>query len=382
MRKRLALFFTRGVSLQDWLDRGMFAREKRTYEEMLTRGHVDSIVWVTYGSADEGLAARLRAGGMLHPAIEVLPMPSRFRSKWGLILYSLCAPIVHRRALREAFLFKSNQMDGAWTALLAKILFKAPFFLRTGFTLSHFERLGAPEKRWRIRFFATIERVLYRFADMASVSSRQDFAYVSARFSVKKLSLLRNYVDTAVFSAADRKPEARSIAFVGRLHAQKNLAEFIRGLAGSGRTLHLYGDGPDREYLERLARECDVAAVFHGAVPNGELPERLARAEVFALPSLFEGMPKALLEAMACGCLCIGADVPGVNEVITDGVNGLLAKSPTAEGFRALIARLDSVDMEAITQNGICHIRESYSLAVIVAEEARLLGAFFPASGS
>lgn len=382
MHKRLALFFTRGVSLQDWIDRGMFAREKRTYEELLAQGHVDSVVWVTYGAADEGLAARLRAGGLLHPAIGVLHMPRLFRSKWGMTCYSFCAPIVHRRALRGAFLFKSNQMDGAWTALLAKILFRAPFFLRTGFTLSLFERLGSPEKKWRIRFFAALEKVLYRFADLASVSSRQDFAYVSARFAVKKLAVLRNYVDIAVFSAENRAPEARSIAFVGRLHAQKNLAEFIRGLAASGRTLHLYGDGPDRERLERLAGECGVMAIFHGAVPNGELPERLARAEVFALPSSFEGMPKALLEAMACGCLCIGADVPGVNEVIADGVNGLLASSPTAAGFRGLIARLDSVDMQTIAQNGVHHIREHYSLDAIVAEEARLLGEFFSPSGS
>ena len=372
----LVLFLTRGVSLQTWIDRGMFNREKRTYEELLSRGYIDTVLWLTYGTNDLNLASRLTAEGVLHPGIKVLPMPSVFASRPGKIVYSFIAPFFHRRALKAASIFKTNQMDGAWTAWLAKLLWKKPLYLRTGFTLSLFEAQGSPEKTWRIRLFSAIERFLYPKADIAAVSSRQDFDYISQRYAVKNLGILRNYVDTAQFNAANRKAVPGSIVFVGRLHAQKNLDVFIKSLAGTEWQLHLYGDGPQEKTLRRVAACCGVEVAFHGSIANGALPGVLSQASVFALPSLFEGMPKALLEAMACGCLCLGANVRGVNEVIEDGVNGFLASAPTEEGFRTALDRISRSAPETLHEmehNGVNHIRSTYSLDRVVEQEAGLL---------
>ena len=375
----LVLFFTRGVSLMEWVERGMFDREKRTYEELLRRGHVDEVLWLTYGEHDQKFAEQLSREGVLHPGIRVLPMPHCFASRWGRMFYSLVAPWLHRRALASAFVFKTNQMDGAWTAWVAKLLLNKTFYLRTGFTLSLFEAQGAPGKTLRIKLFAAIEKLLYRRADVASVSSLRDLAYVTGVCGAKNVRVVRNYVDVSRFNTENRNPESGRMVFVGRLHAQKNLDVFLRSLAGTAWILNLYGDGPERDRLERIAADCGVAAVFHGSVPNSELPGILSRAAVFALPSLYEGMPKALLEAMACGCLCLGADVPGVNEVIEDGVNGFLAAAPTEAGFKALFGRMADYDEDAlrlVALSGAAHIRDRYSLDAIVEQEAEIMRSF------
>jgi glycosyltransferase involved in cell wall biosynthesis len=60
-------------------------------------------------------------------------------------------------------------------------------------------------------------------------------------------------------------------------------------------------------------------------VDNSKMPDLMGKAKIFVLPTVTrEGHPKALIEAMACGCACIATDVPGNSELIQDGENGLL----------------------------------------------------------
>src|SRR3972149_402807 len=74
-----------------------------------------------------------------------------------------------------------------------------------------------------------------------------------------------------------------------------------------------------------ISKAAAASVRFMGSISNEELPPVLNRYRFFALPSVREGMPKALIEAMACGLVCIGTDVEGINEIIRDGENGFLA---------------------------------------------------------
>lgn len=95
--------------------------------------------------------------------------------------------------------------------------------------------------------------------------------------------------------------------------------------------LAIWGDGPRREALAALCRELGVEALvaFAGHV---ERPERFfAGCDALALASEAEGLGSVLLDAMARGVALLGADAPGINEVIEDGVNGLLFAAGSAE---------------------------------------------------
>jgi glycosyltransferase involved in cell wall biosynthesis len=93
--------------------------------------------------------------------------------------------------------------------------------------------------------------------------------------------------------------------------------------------LHLYGDGPMRGGLERLAHRFGLSdrVVFEGHVAVEEI---WLSNHVLVMPSRFEGLPLAIIEAMLCGRPVVATDVAGHAEVIEDGVTGFLADAPTA----------------------------------------------------
>jgi len=95
---------------------------------------------------------------------------------------------------------------------------------------------------------------------------------------------------------------------------------------------------------------------------------------VFVLPSQYEGTPKALLEAMACGLAVVGTNVPGIRELIQDGVNGLLCE-PDVKAISEAIARLLN-DAELRARLGRAarrFVEERYAQSKVVETEARLL---------
>ena len=143
-----------------------------------------------------------------------------------------------------------------------------------------------------------------------------------------------NGVRLEPFAQADAHPFAQripGIVMVARFSKQKDHATVLRALAllrarGLSPPLLFAGGGKDlhRKPLERLADELGIAAQvrFLGVVRN--VPELLLTHQLAVLGTHYEGMPLALLEGMAAGCAVVGSAVPGVREVIEDGVDGLL----------------------------------------------------------
>ena len=152
--------------------------------------------------------------------------------------------------------------------------------------------------------------------------------------------MVPNFVDTRAFAPATDPPEPGSLAFVGRLSSEKNLHPLLEALSGlDGASLTLVGDGPLRSELESRAEALGVEARFLGRVSHKRLPAILTRSEAFVLPSLYEGHPKAAIEAMACGLPVIGTDVPGIRDLVRDGETGVLSGTG-AEELRGAVERV------------------------------------------
>jgi glycosyltransferase involved in cell wall biosynthesis len=130
------------------------------------------------------------------------------------------------------------------------------------------------------------------------------------------------------------------ILFVGRLEEQKNLHTLILAAAQiPGIRLTFAGEGKLAPQLMQLAAAHSVQLNLLGRVNNTDLPALMAEHTLFVLPSLYEGHPKSLLEAMAAGMPVIGTAVPGITDSIEHGTTGLLCP-PTPEGLREAIERL------------------------------------------
>jgi glycosyltransferase involved in cell wall biosynthesis len=123
--------------------------------------------------------------------------------------------------------------------------------------------------------------------------------------------------------------DAPVIGTVARLSPQKGLSYLIAALpqvlAGKPRThVVLVGDGPLRDALAEQARALGVADRVHFVGRQDDVPGYLSSMDVFVLPSLFEGLPLSILEAMAAGLPVAATAVDGTPEVVEDGVTGRL----------------------------------------------------------
>ncbi|MFZ0035218.1 MAG: glycosyltransferase family 4 protein [Sedimentisphaerales bacterium] len=372
---QLALFFTRGISLKLWLETGLFDREKQLYEEHLHRGHLRKVYWLTYGQKDAELAKQLKLSGRLDPSIEVLPMSRLFCGFWGVLLYSFLTPVIHFARLSNCDILKTNQMDGSWTAVLAKWLHRKPLMVRTGYTWSLLKKKRNVAK-YKQKLIGLIERFAYSNATIAVVTSEKQSQYISERYSVPKenVQVVPNCIDTQLFTPTESANKyADRLIFVGRLNEEKNLFNLIEAIAQTGLTLDIYGKGNIRNKLEALAKKLNAKVNFMGVVPNNELPAVLNRYRYFILPSLHEGMPKTLLEAMACGLACIGTDVEGINDIIKDGVNGYLAKGTQSNALVEVIKKAIQLPYDSITAAGIQQVRNNFSLETVVEREKEII---------
>ncbi len=162
----------------------------------------------------------------------------------------------------------------------------------------------------------------------------------------RSLEVVARGVDTELFNPARRDAtlrarwganEADPVAlYVGRLAPEKNLPLVMRAFAAlrevSPRArLVLVGDGPLRGELARTHRE----AVFAGMRTGVDLATHYASADVFLFPSLTETFGNVTLEAMASGLAVLAYDYAAARELITDGVNGLVAPFDDAGAFCA-----------------------------------------------
>jgi len=178
-----------------------------------------------------------------------------------------------------------------------------------------------------------------------------------ARVPPDKVVTIYNGIDVERFSAVnpqivaqvrptfDIPADVPLVGAVGRLHRQKGFGYLVAAMAQVREhipdvRLLLIGDGELRGELEAQARAAGLseAAVFAGMRLN--IPEILATLDVFALPSLWEGMPNVVLEAMAAGLPVVATAVGGTPEVVVNGVTGFLVPPRDPDALAKAIIRL------------------------------------------
>lgn len=145
-------------------------------------------------------------------------------------------------------------------------------------------------------------------------------------------------------------PKERSavIGFVGELREKKGLRTLLSGYAQVAKrrpaSLLIVGEvreGEDRKIFDEFKiTNPQLPIIITGAVPHQDMPAYYALMDVFVHPSLRDGMPNALLEAMACGKAVIATPVGGTVDVLEDGINGLTVPVNDAEGLSSAITKL------------------------------------------
>ena len=214
--------------------------------------------------------------------------------------------------------------------------------------------------------------VMYALQNASAVTTNaSELATKAKAFVDRDIFLIPNGIDTECFKPMERnlalaeslgleggkRKEERSgewkvesgvpvVGFVGELREKKGLATLLSAYAQINKkqpaSLLIVGEvreGEDKKWFDEfLQSNPNLKIIVTGYISHNDLPAYYSLMDVFVHPSLRDGMPNAVLEAMACGKTVIATPVGGVKDVIVDGVNGLLVNVNDAEGLAEKVA--------------------------------------------
>jgi glycosyltransferase involved in cell wall biosynthesis len=146
------------------------------------------------------------------------------------------------------------------------------------------------------------------------------------------------------FSELDLAADTQAVIFVGRLDPQKNISVLLRVaeqvVRRSNAVVLICGDGPLRPTIEANVRQVGLKNRIRILGYRSDVAGLLKIAKVFVNPSLYEGQPNSVLEAMACGCALVVSDIPAHREFLNDSLAALVPVTDAEEMTAQIIAAL------------------------------------------
>lgn len=327
------------VSLSLWKEKGLLQREIKLYKALAKKG-ID-VTFISWGGEEDNNIAK-----DIYPEIKTISVYNhipRPNNKTLRALFSLLTPFVLRKKLKQADILKTNQIWGGWVAVFLSLLIRKPLIARCGFELYDFT-VKQNHNFLRRKFIWLISRLTYGVATHICVATQEDKQNIIKQFKQKseKISIHPNWIDIKFFAPQNIIQKENHILFVGRLSKQKNLLNLFDAIVGTGITLDIIGKGELEDELKAQANKIGIKVNFLGVRRNDELPTLYNSYPIFILASSYEGNPKALLEAMACGCAVIGTNVSGISSVIIHRKSGLLSSHEVVSLRETIIYLMNS----------------------------------------
>lgn len=268
--------------------------------------------------------------------------------------------------LRQYFIRNNPNVIISFIARINIITILAAIGLRKRIIIS--ERSN-PKKDGRSIWVRFATALLYPLADKIIFQTEAAQSNFSEKIKKKSL-IIPNPISVNLRAMENRK---EIIVSVGRLRPEKNHRMLINAFHRIRKDfpnylLFIYGEGPLRDNLVSQIKQLDLleSVFLPGNVIN--VHEKISCAEIFVLPSQYEGLSNALLEAMMMGLPCISTDYDGASEIIKNGENGLLTPVNDEEemyyairtlirdknkanhlGYKAKLS-VDSMDVECVIQ--------------------------------
>ena len=378
---KVLLLFTFSVSLTQWDEIGIIGREILIYKKLQEKGV--KITFLTYGDNKD-----LEYERILN--IPVIPVKGLIESRlpYFNLIKSIFLPLKLRSAFQNIDIIKTNQINGGWVSFLAKILYKKKILVRLGVEwLAAHKNVAKKDGfynylKYLYGYLSIFLKslVAYKLADQIIVTSEYDIPFIIKHFRLKrkykqnKIHLISNYIDDELFKPNIVKIKDRHILYIGLLHRGKNIVNLVKAFKElNDFTLDIIGHGPQEGILRCLKKDFDLKVNFLGRFPNKELPNILNQYEIFILPSISEGNPKALLEAMSCGLACIGSNIKGITNIIKHNENGYLCNLDPESIRNAILEVYNDKELKKkMGQNARKHIIENNSIKIIVNKEYSL----------
>ena len=218
----------------------------------------------------------------------------------------------------------------------------------------------------------TLMKLLYKKADGFVFQTNEQKQYFNENIQ-KKSIVIKNPIKDEFLADVDFKNREEVIVNVARLHKQKNhklLINAFKKISDKYKNykLKIYGNGPLHDELVEYINSQGLSKRVELCGITDNVRNELIKSKVFVLSSDYEGMPNALIEAMASGVACIATDCPcgGSREIIQDNFNGFLVP---CNDIDALASKLDSLlSNDSLIQKfgkNSLKVRNEFSLPII-----------------
>lgn len=254
----------------------------------------------------------------------------------------------------------------------------------------HFYR-GAPLKNWLVYY--PVEKICAYFADVILTINQEDWSFAKKHFQHPHVIYLPGIgVDVDRFSkvpddAVDfqrllhLRQDEKVIISVGEMTANKNHRTIIKALTLSrlGNVHYIIvGSGVCRPKLERYAARLNISSRVHFLGYRSDIAALLHAADVFVFPSYREGLPVALMEAMAAGVPVVASRIRGNVDLVEDGVNGFLCDPQDAADFAEKINLLaDNVELREKMGNSNRMAIQKFDTEIVIRELQNIYAAEF-----
>ena len=230
------------------------------------------------------------------------------------------------------------------------------------------------------RLVAPFLRIIWRNA-AAVVANSGGLRQLAQAFDARtEIPVIPNGIDLDAYKIAGRDWTFPRLLSAGRIVHQKGLDLALRALGGLKELnweWHIAGDGPQMSVLQSLAKELGIGDRVHflGWQSREQLMKCYGQANIFLFPSRHEGMPNALLEAMASGLPVIASCIAGNEELVVDGETGYLVPSEDIEALRTALRKLlsEPASREPMGNASRQYVEENYSWESTAQQYALLL---------
>ena len=264
--------------------------------------------------------------------------------------------------------------------VLARLLRSAPL------VITNHGLISASAPRWLNALYKhTISRVTFLIADhIICYTAIEKENIEKLGIDHKKISVIHNGVDTTLFTPRDseKKTDRKQILWVGRYIPGKGVEYLTEAFSRvrekiPGAHLVLVGEGPEKTAIEERIRKLHIngSVTMIDYLDNEKIPGIYKDSDIFVLPSLMEGVPRTILEAMACGVPVVTTDLPHLVDII-DGAGLVVPSKDPAVLSEAILTILEDPSLaETMSQRARTKIEQEYSWEDTVGKTLALYGA-------
>ena len=364
--KTVSFIFTYDYSLKTWFESGTLQRELEIFKN-IAKNEEYNFKFFSYGNSEDLKLFNNSESFEIYPIYENI----RYRNnKIIRFIYSFIIPFKISKIVRDTDLIYQNQLNGAWVSILLKIITKKPLIIRTGYDTYLFS-IKENKKVWIVQFYKLLTYLALKFSDLYTVTSISDEKFLDSKFDNPNIKITRNWTNPREFVPFSSRKKNKVLC-VGRLVNQKNYEYLFNEFKTLEKNIEIdiVGEGPLKSKLVDLANKNKLKINFLGNINHDQLLKSYQNYQFYIFPSLYEGNPKTLLEAMGSGCIVLASNIENNLEIISDKNTGFIFELKKGNLFNLFknVSSKNESELDLIQKNAAAHIKEFYSLEIIMKE--------------